>query len=251
MACAACLFGSYARGDADASSDIDVLLDGDDGFRLLSVYALSEDLRASSGKDVDVYELSELGPGEFRDAVLREAVAFSARPLRYEANRRLPPRAHRGDWRPAHRFSMTGSISRKLLLGDYRTQWMVTTPPTTSASRSLRSPTSSRPIILRFPGAASPGCGTDLCTTTKEPTGPSLRASRLTRYRLSLSKCRKSGGPFLIEPTVSARPTLPRSCPRARGGGRGRGSPWRRGRARCGRGLPPSRRRWCGSGNRS
>lgn len=72
----ACLFGSYARGDADASSDIDVLLDGGDGFRPLSVYALSEDLRASSGKDVDVYELSELGSGEFRDAVLREAVAL-------------------------------------------------------------------------------------------------------------------------------------------------------------------------------
>lgn len=72
----ACLFGSYAGGGADASSDIDVLLDGGDGFRRLSVYALSEDLRASSGKDVDVYELSELDPGEFRDAVLREAVAL-------------------------------------------------------------------------------------------------------------------------------------------------------------------------------
>lgn len=70
------LFGSYARGGADASSDIDVLFDGDGGFRPLSVYALSEDLRASSGKDVDVYELSELGPGEFRDTVLREAVAL-------------------------------------------------------------------------------------------------------------------------------------------------------------------------------
>ncbi len=71
----ACLFGSYAGG-ADASSDIDVLLDGGVGFRRLSVYALSEDPRASSGKDVDVYELSELDPGEFRDAVLREAVAL-------------------------------------------------------------------------------------------------------------------------------------------------------------------------------
>lgn len=71
----ACLFGSYAGG-ADASSDIDVLLDGGVGFRRLSVYALSEDLRASSGKDVDVFELSELDPGEFRDAVLREAVAL-------------------------------------------------------------------------------------------------------------------------------------------------------------------------------
>ncbi len=71
----ACLFGSYA-GEADASSDIDVPLDGGVGFRRLSVYALSEDLRASSGKDVDVYELSELDPGEFRDAVLREAVAL-------------------------------------------------------------------------------------------------------------------------------------------------------------------------------
>ncbi|WP_154052844.1 nucleotidyltransferase family protein [Olsenella uli] len=70
------LFGSYARGEADASSDIDVLLDAGDGFRPLSIYALSEDLRASSGKDVDVYELSELNPGEFRDTVLREAIAL-------------------------------------------------------------------------------------------------------------------------------------------------------------------------------
>lgn len=70
------LFGSYARGEADASSDIDLLLDGGTDFRPLSIYALSEDLRASSGKDVDVYEMSELDPGEFKDTVLREAVVL-------------------------------------------------------------------------------------------------------------------------------------------------------------------------------
>lgn len=68
------LFGSYARGDADESSDIDLLLTGNPGFRPLSVYGVSAELREATGKDVDVYEMCELDPGSFRDAVLREAV---------------------------------------------------------------------------------------------------------------------------------------------------------------------------------
>ena len=68
------LFGSYARGEAVPCSDIDVLLDGGASFKPLSIFAFSEDLRLASGKDVDVYEVSELDPGEFRDAVLRDAV---------------------------------------------------------------------------------------------------------------------------------------------------------------------------------
>ncbi len=70
------LFGSYARGNADESSDIDVLLVGNNGFRALGIFGLAEDLHRASGKQVDVYELSELESGPFRDAVLKEAVAL-------------------------------------------------------------------------------------------------------------------------------------------------------------------------------
>lgn len=43
---------------------------------LKDVSALAEELRERSGKPVDVYELSELDPGTFRQTVLREAVAL-------------------------------------------------------------------------------------------------------------------------------------------------------------------------------
>lgn len=72
----ASVFGSYARGEADEDSDIDVLLDGGESFRPINVFAVAEDLYEMSGKDVDVYELSELDAGPFRDTVLREAVAL-------------------------------------------------------------------------------------------------------------------------------------------------------------------------------
>ena len=72
----ASVFGSYARGSADANSDIDVLLVGNEGFRALNVFGVAEDLHRQSGKRVDVYEVSELDAGPFRDAVLREAVAL-------------------------------------------------------------------------------------------------------------------------------------------------------------------------------
>lgn len=70
----ATLFGSYARGEARADSDIDILVDGGSAFRPLSVYAFGEDLREATGKRVDVFEVSELEDGPFRDRVLREGV---------------------------------------------------------------------------------------------------------------------------------------------------------------------------------
>lgn len=70
----ASLFGSYARGEADASSDIDLLLVGEEGFRPLNIFGITEDLHRLSGKQVDVYEISELDEGPFRDAVMREAM---------------------------------------------------------------------------------------------------------------------------------------------------------------------------------
>ena len=44
------------------------------GFRPLNVFGVAEDLHRLSGKKVDVFELSELDAGPFRDAVLRDAV---------------------------------------------------------------------------------------------------------------------------------------------------------------------------------
>ena len=72
----ALLFGSYARGEAGPDSDIDLIVDGGEGFRPLSVYALGEDVREATGKRVDVFELSEIGEGRFRDSALGEAVAL-------------------------------------------------------------------------------------------------------------------------------------------------------------------------------
>ena len=72
----ATLFGSYARGTARPDSDIDILVDGGAAFRPLSVYAFGEDLREATGKRVDVFEVSELEDGPFRDMVLAEGVAL-------------------------------------------------------------------------------------------------------------------------------------------------------------------------------
>lgn len=68
------LFGSYARGEADEFSDIDLLLTGKPGFRPLSVYAVSAEVMEATGKMVDVYEMCELDPGTFKDSILAEAV---------------------------------------------------------------------------------------------------------------------------------------------------------------------------------
>ena len=72
----ASVFGSYARGEATPDSDIDVLLYGGDSFRPLNVFGVAEELYEASGKRVDVYEISELDDGPFKDTVLREAVAL-------------------------------------------------------------------------------------------------------------------------------------------------------------------------------
>ena len=73
---AALLFGSYARGEATANSDIDLLVERGDSARPLSVYALGEDVREATGKRVDVFDITELSEGPFKKTVLSEAVAL-------------------------------------------------------------------------------------------------------------------------------------------------------------------------------
>ncbi|MBQ9067983.1 MAG: nucleotidyltransferase domain-containing protein [Eggerthellaceae bacterium] len=71
------LFGSYARGDADGRSDIDVLVDRGDA-RALSVCGLANHVCRRTGKQADVFDIAEVDPGPFRDAIMREAVILWA-----------------------------------------------------------------------------------------------------------------------------------------------------------------------------
>lgn len=59
----ALLFGSYARNEATAESDIDLVIIGGQGFRMIDVFAIAEELHEHSGKPVDVYEMRELNEG--------------------------------------------------------------------------------------------------------------------------------------------------------------------------------------------
>lgn len=74
----AILFGSYARQEAGVSSDIDLIVVGGEAFEPTDVFALADDLHRMTGKNVDVYELSEINSGtEFYDTILAEGVRIA------------------------------------------------------------------------------------------------------------------------------------------------------------------------------
>ena len=75
----AILFGFYARQEADAQSDIDLLIIGGPSFKLTDVFALAEELHLNTGKAVDVYELNEIDQqSEFYHTILKEGVKIAA-----------------------------------------------------------------------------------------------------------------------------------------------------------------------------
>lgn len=74
----ALLFGSYARGDANETSDIDLIVIGGPRFNRPNIFAFAEDLRAITDHDVDAFELSEVNIGTpFHEAILREGVRIA------------------------------------------------------------------------------------------------------------------------------------------------------------------------------
>lgn len=69
------VFGSVARGDADASSDVDLLVDLDAGRSLVDLGGLLVELSDMLGVDVDVVTEASLKP-RVRERVLAEAIAL-------------------------------------------------------------------------------------------------------------------------------------------------------------------------------
>ncbi len=67
------LFGSYAKGTAGESSDIDILVTLDSGRTLLDLIAIKQDLEDLFDRRVHIVTPSSLSP-YIRDSVIREAV---------------------------------------------------------------------------------------------------------------------------------------------------------------------------------
>lgn len=74
----AILFGSYARQEANAASDIDLIVVGGSRFDPTDVFCIAEELHRALGKPVDVYELRELNANSaFYNTVMAEGVQIA------------------------------------------------------------------------------------------------------------------------------------------------------------------------------
>jgi predicted nucleotidyltransferase len=71
------VFGSRARGDATAESDLDLLISLEPGRSLLDVVAIKQDLEDLLGFSVDVVTEGGLSP-YLRDSILAEALPLTA-----------------------------------------------------------------------------------------------------------------------------------------------------------------------------
>ena len=71
----AILFGSYARLEADASSDLDVVVFGGPAFDPTDIFSLAEDLHRLAEKAVNVYEIREIDQNsDFYRTILRKGI---------------------------------------------------------------------------------------------------------------------------------------------------------------------------------
>jgi len=71
----AAIFGSFARGEAGACSDLDILVELPDTKSLLDLVALKLDLQEALGREVDVLTYRALHP-RIKDRVLKEQVVI-------------------------------------------------------------------------------------------------------------------------------------------------------------------------------
>lgn len=69
------VFGSFARGEADVESDVDIVIEPPEGMTLFGLAGLGNDLEAELGRSVDILTYRSLRP-RFHDAVQREQVVI-------------------------------------------------------------------------------------------------------------------------------------------------------------------------------
>ena len=69
------VFGSVAREEDRADSDLDLLIDLEAGRSILDLIAIKQDLEDLLGRNVDVVTEAAISP-YFRDEVVREAVSL-------------------------------------------------------------------------------------------------------------------------------------------------------------------------------
>lgn len=69
----AAVFGSRARGEADASSDLDLLVEFENNRTLLDLVGLRQDLSHLLGAEADVVTYGSLHP-QLRERILREQI---------------------------------------------------------------------------------------------------------------------------------------------------------------------------------
>ncbi|MFI5273817.1 MAG: nucleotidyltransferase family protein [Ktedonobacterales bacterium] len=69
------IFGSFARGEADETSDVDLLIDPPPEMSLFGLARLGNELEAALDHNVDLITCRSLHP-RFREAVLKEQVSI-------------------------------------------------------------------------------------------------------------------------------------------------------------------------------
>lgn len=69
------VFGSTARGEDGADSDIDILVDMQPMMSIFDLLHIQDDLQSLLGGDIDVVVDSNIPDGA-RDAIMREAIAL-------------------------------------------------------------------------------------------------------------------------------------------------------------------------------
>lgn len=74
----AILFGSYARKEANAASDIDLIVIGGSQFDPTDIFCIAEELYRTLGKAVDVYEMREVNTSSvFYNTIMEEGVRIA------------------------------------------------------------------------------------------------------------------------------------------------------------------------------
>jgi predicted nucleotidyltransferase len=71
----AAIFGSVAKGKSSESSDIDLLIEGGQGFTMFKMLSLEEEISRLTNRKVDLVEYTAIKPS-IRNEVIESAIAI-------------------------------------------------------------------------------------------------------------------------------------------------------------------------------